>query len=221
MIKNIKSFEFPGFYNSCYSDPDDFFYEKKELEDSLRTILGKKIDVEIDYIDFDKYKLDISKEFLQIYVEKIKDILPYDITDKEEFKFEIIKDSTTVFSPKYYNNYTDECQCMIETNYQTLNDIKNYALQITEAKEYIKKEYTSNEAEGFVSFLPNNIEDWKIDIKDMEERMFSALLDMLIALDDEDNFGNINVDVLNNIYKYEYAAPPVLTYNGKTYKVDE
>ena len=82
-------------------------------------------------------------------------------------------------------------------------------------QEYIKKHFTSYD--GFISFINNDIEYWKnLEIKDYEENMLIALLDMLLTLDDEENIFYISLTVRDSICQDWYVYPTVW-YKNKTY----
>ena len=135
--------------------------------------------------------------------------LPSDIF-KDDFLFKILddEDNITVTSPKYYNYSTDKCYCLVETNIQTLESIKEFGLKHENAEQYIIDHFTSYD--GFHSFINNDIEYWKsLKIKEYieEERYIIALLDMIIALNDSNGFEEIALSTFYEIDKYYYAEP--------------
>lgn len=218
MIKEIGSFKFAGFYESILCDSDEFIDFEMEDQAEVDEIVGKdQAEVVWEYDDFNEFKIDTCKEFMKQYVEGIHDVLPYDITDHEDFKFEILdgEDNIEIISPKYYNYSTDRCFCLIETNRKTLKLIKEYTLRLDGVEQYIKDHFTS--CDGFISFITNDFNEWKtLDIEDYEENMFIALLDMLLELDDKENIFNIHLATIDNVCKYCYATPYVY-YNNKKY----
>ena len=151
----------------------------------------------------------MCQTFLNYYVDKIIEVLPYEITNRNVFEFEIIDDENNikVYSPTYYNYGTDRCYCWIKTNKITLEMIKNYTLKLDGVKEYLVNNFTSYD--GFISFISNQIEDWMIDITEYEDNMFIALLDMLISLSDCTGFEDIIESTYYDIDKYYYAEPVV------------
>ena len=226
ITKEIGCDKFPGFYHSIFSDPDEFITEERELEEELGirhndTILIQKAEVNYEYDDFNQYKKDVCATFMEKYVEKINDILPYEITNANNFKFEMInKDDIEIVSPKYYNYTTDKCYCNIETNYETLNQIKEYTLQLPGAKQYILDNHSSYD--GYISFIDNRIDYWKsLVIEEYEDNMLIALLDMLIILSDKNNIENISLDTLDNVDSRICYASPVIYYHGKQYSIEE
>lgn len=219
-IVEIGCQRFPGFYESIFNNGDTFWDEQTMIQDALENQIGKnKIDVECDYADFDEYKIDISKAFMELYVEKIEESLPIEITDHEHFKFSIIND-LTVFSPRYYNYETDKWYNSIVTNNKTLQMIKDYTLNLPDAQQYLINHYTSRD--GYIPFLSNDIDYWKeLDIKEygkrgdlQKEGMIIALLDMLLALSDDEIFNKITYDVAEDISPLCYMDEPTIYYKG-------
>lgn len=210
MIREIGSFKFPGFYESLFCNSDEFI--DYEAEDQFRIDeLVDNAEIIYEYEDFNKYKIDVCEAFMENYIDKIIEVLPNDIVEYEDFKFE--KDSdVSVFSPEYYNYETDRCFCNIKTNRKTLKLIKEYTLRLTGVQEYIVNHFTS--CDGFISFISNNIEYWKsLDIEDYEENMLIALLDMLISLSDDRAFEEITFATYYDVDKFSYIIPTVY-YNG-------
>lgn len=214
MIVEIGSHRFPGFYESIFCNSDEFIDDEYELKGLLEEIvIDEKLEVVYEYENFEQYKKDVSKTYLEYYVEKIIDCLPSEISDADYFKFEIIdnEDNIEVISPKYYNYRTDSCYCLVETNIETLQELKNFGLQNEEdVQEYLRNHFTSYD--GFCSFISNDIEYWKqLDIKEYveETRYLIALLDMIIALNDSNGFEEIRLSTYYDVDKYYYAEPIV------------
>lgn len=214
MIVEIGSHRFPGFYESIFCNSDEFIDDEYELKGLIEEIvIDKELEVVYEYENFEQYKKDVSKTYLEYYVEKIIDCLPLEISDADYFKFEIIddEDNIEVISPKYYNYRTDSCYCLVETNIETLQKLKNFGLKNEEdVQEYLRNHFTSYE--GFHSFISNDIEYWKqLDIKEYveETRYLIALLDMIIALNDSNGFDEIRLSTYYDVDKYYYAEPIV------------
>lgn len=220
MIKEIGSYVFIGFYETIFSNSDEFIDGEMELKSELEfkcqdngiDIDIEKIDVYLEYMDYAKYKKDVCNKFMEVYVDEIIYALPSEITENESFKFERADNSIEVVSPKYYNYSTDRCYCDVETNYVTLDLIKKHALGLKGVREYIKKCFTSRD--GFISYLSNDVDYWKsLPINEYEQNMLIALLDMLLLLSDKNIFESINYTVYECVCKYEYTEPKV-EYNG-------
>ena len=223
----IGSYKFPGFYESIFCNSDEFIDDESELWNFDTDVMN----VPKGYYtfrlfgiwaeNFDKYKKDVCIAFMDEYVDKIIEVLPYEITENKNFKFEIIEDEDNIIvdSPKYYNYRTDRCFCEIKTNIETLDMIKNHTLQLDDAKNYILRNFTSRD--GFISFLSNDIDYWKsLEVDDYEENMIIALLDMLLSLSDCTAFEEIAMAVYYDVDKYYYVSP-VIYYNGVEMSLDE
>ena len=210
IIIEIGSNLFDGFYESIHCHSDEFIdYEMEDkaiLDDLLFFIDDKdKIEVIYEYDDMKKYEKDVCTIFMELFVERIKDELPIDITEKEHFKFDIVGD-VEVVSPEYYNFTTDKCYVNVKTNYETLDTIKEYTLSQEGAREYLIDHFTSRD--GFISFLSNDIDVWRLkNIKKYEEREIIALLDMLLILANEENRYDLNEETYYNTEKYSYVYP--------------
>lgn len=219
IIMEIGSNLFDGFYESIHCNSDEFVDSEKEdkaILDNLLFFINNKDDIEVvyEYDDFNAYKKDVCTTFMELYVEKIIDELPYSITDKDNFKFDIVGEIDVV-SPKYYNFTTDKCYINIETNYETLDMIKKYTLSEPSAKQYLIDHYTS--CDGFISFVSNNINEWKDkDIQQYEEREIIGLLDMFLILSNKENRNDLNEETYYNTEKYCYAYP-ICYIKGKKY----
>lgn len=202
----IGSFKFPGFYESIFCNSDEFIDYEFELKEEVENLIdSKEFEVALEYDNFDEYKIDVCNAFMRFYVDKLIEVLPYDITEHEDFKFKIIDDSIEVVSPQYYNYSTDRCFCQIETNRKTLKLIKEYTLRLESVEQYIKDHFTS--CDGFISFITNDFNEWKeLDIEDYEENQLIALLDMLIELSDKEAFWDITEDTFYDIDKYSYTC---------------
>lgn len=186
MIKTITSFKFPGFYESVFNSSDDFI--DIEEEDG----------VEYDYEDFNQYKLDVSSKFMELYVDKLNEIIP-------DADIEIVS-NVGVLSPQYYNYSTDQCLCDIEISEDALERIKTRALWNDEAMDYIYSHWSSYD--GFISFISNDIDVWKgTPVDEMEDNMIIAMFDMLIELDNEDNFNDIIIATHDAVNQYQYIVP--------------
>lgn len=215
MIRIIGSFQFSGFYESIFCHSDQFIDYECEIEETLKKKNIKFSEVRYEYEDIRKYEKNVCKAFMKEYVDHIKEVLPYKIVCNKNFKFDIEDESITVISPKEYNFETDRCYCNIQTNGKTLKMIKNYALSLKGAKEYIYKRWKS--CDGFISFINYNIDYWKkTPIKRYKEAMLITLLDMILLLSDERSIIHIEMTVYENIPATEYAIP-IIRYNGKDY----
>lgn len=221
ILKELGSDKFPGFYESIFHNSDEFIDYESDLFEELEGEGFENIKVVYEYDNWEEYKKDICTAFLTEYVQKIKEVLPSEITDENWFILEIANkdEDPLIISPKEYNFRTDKCYCDFKTNFKTLNAIKDYTLQNKNARQYIINHFTS--CDGFISWISNNIQYWEeLPIEQYEDRMLIALLDMLIALDDEEHIRNISISVIEDISAICYASP-IITWNGKEYTEEE
>ena len=180
MIIEISSNEFYGFYESLFLHSDEFI--DVELEDTaeLQELTGNThLQVNYKYENINKYKYDVTAEFMDLYFNEMLNQLPDIIKDNKNFLFEPVPDSVEVVSPKYYNYTTDKPYLKVNTNLETLNLIKWYVLNLEGCSQYLINNWSSRS--GFISFISNDITTWKrTNIKDYEERYFYVLFDMLL-----------------------------------------
>lgn len=220
MIIEIGSYKFPGFYESIFCNSGEFLDDEDELRFMIEEIIGEgKVDVVYDYEDedFKKYKIEVGEVFMEEYVKAIIGILPEETVHENEFKFEKVDYSTEIVSPKYYNYRTDDCYCDIDTNWETLQMIKDYTLSLEGVQEYLLEKFSSRD--GFISFISNSFDVWKdTDIKDYEQNMLIALLDMLISLTDFTDFEEISYATYYKVDKYYYCRPFIYVKNKEEKK---
>lgn len=215
MIREITSSLFAGFYETMYSNSDEFIDYEKEDECIILSyfpFLDKdKFWISYEYGEmWNEYKSDVGEAFSEKYLEYLLGALPYEITYSDNFLLEKVN-NIEIYSPKYYNYSTDSCTFKINTNVETLNMIKDYVLSQKEAENYILEHHSS--CDGFISFISNDIDYWKsLDVEDYEENMLSALLDMCLRLyydnicSDENVYFSINYDVYEVVEKFCYVS---------------
>lgn len=204
---------FYGFYKSIFCNSDqfiDFEYEDKNLLLNKYPFLNENdIEVYYDFENFENYKNDISKEFSNLYLELIKELLPYDIIENHNFLLEL--KSSYIDSPQYYNYRTDKNGLFIKTNYTTLNLIKNYVLSFENMENYIFKKNSSYDE--FISFLSNDYNYWiNKPIEKYEVNELSFLFDNIIIQNDNnsnDLVFNLNYEAYENVEVYNYVDPYV------------
>ena len=221
IIREIGSFNFPGFYESIFSFSDEFVDDEYEMKFEINELIeSDNFEVYYEYFDLEGYEKNICKKYMEEYVNKIIEVLPDDITEHEDFLFEIVDlEEIVIVSPQYYNYTTDKCFCNIKTNRKTLKLIKEYTLRLDGVKRYLLRHFTS--CDGFISFISNDIKVWKeLDIEDYEENMLIALLDMLIDLRDCTAFELIAMSAAYDVDKYYYAGP-VIYYKEKNKEITE
>ena len=216
IIKELYINVFYGFYESIFCNSDQFIDAESEDKDILLNkypfLNDNDFEVYYDFENFENYKNDISKEFSNLYLEFIKELLPYDITENPKFLLEL--KGNYINNPKYYNYRTDKNGLFIKTNYITLNLIKNYVLSFENMENYIYKKNSSYD--GFISFLSNNYHEWiNKPIENYKCNELSFLFDNVIIQNDNDLIFNLNYECYENIEVYNYVDPYV-EYNYKT-----
>lgn len=122
---------FEGFYESGLFDSDSLYDFDNELPD------GYEWD-----IDFEEFQNRIGEKACEMLTESLSEM---------DFKFKGIS------SPKYYNYSTDKICAEVETNV----DLEKYAYETHESEfsKYLQDNFTS--CDGFISFVPNNIAEFK------------------------------------------------------------
>lgn len=216
IITELYTNVFHGFYESIFCNSNQFsdieYDDKNSLINKYPFLNENDIEVYYDFENFENYKNDISKEFSNLYLELIKELLPYDITENPKFLLEL-KDSY-IDSPRYYNYRTDKNGLFIKTNYTTLKLIKNYVLSFENIESYIYKKNSSYD--GFISFLSNNFTEWiNKPIEKYECNELSFLFDNIIIQNNNDLIFNLNYETYENVEIYNYVNPYV-EYNYKT-----
>ena len=214
--KEIYSNVFYGFYESIFCNSDEFIDLENEKEYDLISnypfLNEKELSVNYEYENFTEYQKDISNKFSKEYINLIENELPYHILENKNYLLEL-KDFE-LYSPKYYNYNTDHISIFINTNYKTLQLIKDYVLSLNDMENYIYKKNKSYD--GFISFLSNDIKEWiNKPIENYEINEISVLFDNIII--QNDLTFELNYNVYENINKYEYVYPIV---NYKDFEMD-
>ena len=142
---------FEGFYESNLFNSDTEYYISENLESPH------------EIKDFHAFCEQVSK--------KATDLL--DPCDEVLSDFEFVR----LDSPRYYNYGTDRlvisCQVDIEALHKFAFESNRDAFDL-----YLHEHFTSYD--GFISFVPNNVEDFERNVKDVQEDAPDNLLDVLI-----------------------------------------
>ena len=165
---------FYGFYESIYSDYEKISWSDQERAEYFNT-------VGVTFMDNMKY-------LINYYI-------PGEMKQKDYYELEI--EYQRVYSPKYYNYTTDKIDYKIKTNEKTMQELKKYILNLQGSEQYIFKRFKSYD--GFISFLSNDIDYWKTEPIEIDEKYIGALIDMLLKLNDEDITINLNMETLEDI----------------------
>lgn len=123
-------------------------------------------DFDWDNFSFDKYKSFVADEFNNAL----------DNADSIEYEGLFVKlspiDNATIDSPREYNFLTDTIEFNVTIdNKQVLTFAKNNKQQFN---EYLNENYSS--CSGFISFTPNNYNDWLNDFNNEKVQAISAVL---------------------------------------------
>ena len=216
VLKELYTNVFYGFYESIFCNSDQFIdFESEDkyiLLDKYPFLNKNDFEVYYNFENFENYKNDISKEFSKLYLELIKELLPFEILENPQFLLEL--KNSYINSPQYYNYSTDKNSLFIKTNYTTLNLIKDYVLSFENMKNYIYKKNSSHD--GFISFLSNDYNYWiNKPIEKYECNELSFLFDNIIIQNDKDLIFNLNYECYENTDVYKYVDHYV-EYNYKT-----
>ena len=116
----------------------------------------------------------IGKLAVEIITDAFSDIFPNEFDVDEDFS--LTYEGT--YSPRYYNFETDSVNFTFKYSDELKNCMFDYVNGNDNFKKFLKDNYTSRD--GFISFIPNNWEDW-FDGWNMDEwKCVSALLRFLI-----------------------------------------
>lgn len=131
---------FPGFYESCLYNSDMLYFMSENDED------GKEWDF-VEPNGYAEYEIAVCKRCIEDIMDLMEDNDA--ITDMQ------LKEMT---SPREYNFTTDKLVCELEVD---MDKIKKWCYETEREKfeEYLKENYTS--CDGFISFIPNNVREFK------------------------------------------------------------
>ena len=140
--------QFEGFYESNYYH-SDMEYNYNEMMDDESMPKNKHYEL----TRFKQYQRDLCKEWI--------DLVKYQL---ETSTGNVIKKISTrkfrLDSPKYYNFETDKLVIKIEFSKKAL-ELWCFTTKADKFNEYLKEHYSSYS--GFISFISNNIDDFKHD----------------------------------------------------------
>ena len=185
---------FPGYYDSILYNSDTMYSFNEDMEDLPE---GKTYDIE----KWEDFTTDVNKQVTK----KLDELCAcYDVLTGINY--------LGMSSPKYYNYETDSLNLEVSYNIRKLFKFC-FKTAVEDFKKYLHNNFTSYD--GFMSFIPNNLEESKRDLHNKKE--FEKLLDvmiefyMLICLNDEnryscpDNFNTSLADYTCNSYKEDLS----------------
>lgn len=138
---------------------------------TYETYLGEYIDC-VAPADYEDAETAVGKLALDIISEALWDALPYEVRDDFELAYH------HTYHPRYYNFETDSI--VFDFNYS--NELKDWMFDYVKDNDrfdkFLADNYTSRD--GFISFTPNNWDDWLFSWRDSEYRCVSAALAFII-----------------------------------------
>ena len=149
---------FPGFYESYLYNSDTIYNINEAIEDD---------ETPVDFTDtgFDEYCKDVACQVADL----LADALSLYQDDQKIIKASRFK---SLWSPKYYNFETDRIEFELDIDWDALVEWAKDESYLFES--YLKDNFSSRS--GFVSFVPNNTNDFW----DHLETDFDRLADVLI-----------------------------------------
>jgi hypothetical protein len=173
----IKAPCFPGFYGyELFTEPDVLTGLEDTYPDLYNQLHEKNLFGEFTstiyhgWIDWTKTHENISKQLVdQCYSDIFE---PY--VEKVEFDH--------LWSPQFYNYSTDEIYMKVTLTDDQLNEIELFCFGEEKKcfNDYLESQYTSHD--GFISFIPNNIQEFKETyrkLKSLEDDKFTRYLGIL------------------------------------------
>lgn len=149
---------FPGFYESDLYNSDTIYNINGSIEDD---------EAPVDFTDtgFDEYCKDVARQVADL----LADALSLYQDDQKIIKASRFK---SLWSPKYYNFETDRIEFELDIDWDALVEWVKDESYLFES--YLKDNFSSRS--GFISFVPNNTNDFW----DQLETDFDRLADVLI-----------------------------------------
>lgn len=139
---------------------------------TYNTYLGENL-LAVTRKDYGEATDAIGKLAVEVIFEAFNDILPVDLEDSFSMTYK------RTYHPRYYNFETDN----VIFDFAYSDDLKswlyNYVVENNENfKRFLAANYTSRD--GFISFTPNNWDEWLEDWNEDEWKCVSALLNFFI-----------------------------------------
>ena len=121
----------------------------------------------------------IGKLAVEIIAEALWDTLPSDVNNEFECEY------TSMYHPRYYNFETDSANFTFEYSDELKDWFFDYVTDNQmEFEKFLADNYTSRD--GFLSFTPNNWNDWLDGWNDTDWRCVSALINFLLFAEGAD-----------------------------------
>ena len=174
---------FPGFYETFL---DDFCFDSEpEAPEGFY----------YDCRDFSTYAQEVGK----LWTEELNASAAGDVIKSIKFK--------GIDSPRFYNYTTDKLELLVDINKHNLNKYC-YHEHASEFNDYLRENWSSRD--GFYSFIPNNIKDFKAE-ENVEIMIEFYLLNTI------DNLEDFEVDIYEKIFPLQYEQFCLIDKNGVKY----
>ena len=172
-MKLLSTIPFSGFYESIHNSNIDYAIESMFSDHET----GCQVNNELLTKFYSKAKFcDLYASYAESYTKTLA----------HEFKIKLEFESLK--SPKYYNFETDIIYAHIEL--EEVQRIYN-AVEIPRLQELIKDTFTSRS--GFISFYPNELEDWPNDLEQWDHNQIGTLLECYCEQESLIDFNNWEV----------------------------
>lgn len=190
-FRNFKTTLFEGFYESDLYNSDTLYCKAEEM--------NIPEGYELDVHDFKGFENEVGEKAVEFLRDCLEDD---DVIHSMSFK--------DIDSPSYYNFETDKLLIDINFNEAAL---KEYCLgmYVEEFADYLRENYTSYD--GFTSFVPNNVQDFKKFLMEKDGRAYDMMLEFYLIEHLDEYYRE---DLAN--YAYEILEEHFcLTKDGKDY----
>lgn len=177
---------FAGFYESI-------LYNSNTLADiSACDNLKEGFSYNFSSDNYKLYEKNVSTKAVQFLWDNLSQ--PDDIIKSMKF--------ISITSPQYYNFETDKLNIKIDFN---LTKLKKYCFNTEkeEFNQYLKDTYTSYD--GFISFISNNIKDFKKSYKDDTDRSINVMIEFYLLKNTNLEYYEDDLMEYANEAVYEYA----------------
>lgn len=173
---------------------EGFYYSQLDLSENIEVGEGEEYamnEEEFDSIDWNKTNENVSKFYLNYFKDELKDFFN---------EIGIINlDFVKVDSPNYYNFTTNKLVCSIEVNKNKfITELQKHSFEAWE--QFLEDNFTSYD--GFISFYPNNPNEWTELIQqnfDTDNVIIETLLQFYLEQNEE--FREIKEYLFTNIFE--------------------
>jgi len=178
---------FSGFYESIHSSLLDEEQERIFHNDHGETISSELVDR--FWVAFN------CSQALNHYAQNYCEAFAYELS-LETLEFQALS------SPKYYNYETDRILASIDlAEVKTIHEKTDKKV----LREEIKKRFTSYD--GFMSFYPNDLDDWPTDLEQWDCNHVGTLLSVYFKQEnDENSYQDLEYNLFDNAHEIAMSA---------------